>query len=93
MKRRKQTEHEYNVIILGSGGCFSTQKTCRNCGVCTETQQKGFPYARTGRSLFVEDVNLLRIYPPTARKGNTDQAEDTAQACHASRSNCLSKVI
>lgn len=30
-----------------------------NCRVCTEARQKGFPYARTGCSLFVEDVNLL----------------------------------
>ncbi len=29
------------------------------CRVCIEAQQKGFPYARTGCSLFVEDVNLL----------------------------------
>ena len=48
-----------NVIILGSGGCVSTPRACCNCHVCTEARQKGFPYARTGCSLFVEDVNLL----------------------------------
>ena len=48
-----------NVIILGSGGCVSTPRACCNCPVCTEARQKGFPYARTGCSLFVEDVNLL----------------------------------
>lgn len=48
-----------NVIILGSGGCVSTPRACCNCRVCTEARQKGFPYARTGYSLFVEDVNLL----------------------------------
>ena len=48
-----------NVIILGSGGCVSTPRACCNCRVCTEARQKGFPYARTGCSLFVEDVNLL----------------------------------
>lgn len=48
-----------NVIILGSGGCVSTPRACCNCRVCTQARQKGFPYARTGCSLFVEDVNLL----------------------------------
>ena len=48
-----------NVIILGSGGCVSTPRACCNCRVCTEARQKGFPYARTSCSLFVEDVNLL----------------------------------
>ena len=37
----------------------STPRACCNCRVCTEARQKGFPYARTGCSLFVEDVNLL----------------------------------
>lgn len=48
-----------NVIILGSGGCVSTPRACCNCRVCTEARQKGFPYARTGCSLFIEDVNGL----------------------------------
>ena len=48
-----------NVIIPGSGACVSTPRACCNCRVCTEARQKGFPYARTGCSLFVEDVNLL----------------------------------
>lgn len=48
-----------NVTILGSGGCVSTPRACCNCRVCTEARQKGFPYARTGCSLFVEDVNVL----------------------------------
>lgn len=48
-----------NVIILGSGGCVSTPRACCSCRVCTEARQKGFPYARTGCSLFVEDMNVL----------------------------------
>lgn len=48
-----------NVIILGSGGCVSTPRACCNCRVCTEARQKGFPYARMGCSLFIEDVNIL----------------------------------
>lgn len=48
-----------NVIILGSGGCVSTPRACCNCRVCTEARAKGFPYARTGCSLFIEDANIL----------------------------------
>ncbi len=48
-----------NVIILGSGGCVSTPRACCNCRVCTQAWQKGFPYARTGCSLFIEDANIL----------------------------------
>lgn len=48
-----------NVIILGSGGCVSTPRACCNCHICTEARLKGFPYARTGCSLFIEDVNIL----------------------------------
>ena len=47
-----------NVIILGSGGCVSTPRACCNCRVCTEARQKGFPYARTGCSLFAEVFNM-----------------------------------
>ena len=47
------------VIILDSGGCVSTPRACCNCRVCTEARRKGFPYARTGCSLFIEDVNIL----------------------------------
>lgn len=48
-----------NLIILGSGGCVSTPRACCNCRVCTEARLKGFPYARTGCSLFIEDANIL----------------------------------
>lgn len=48
-----------NLIILGSGGCVSTPRACCNCRICTEARQKGFPYARTGCSLFIEDANIL----------------------------------
>ena len=46
-----------NVIIPGSGGCVSAPRACCSCRACTEARQKGFPYARTGCSLFIEDVN------------------------------------
>lgn len=48
-----------NLVILGSGGCVSTPRACCNCRVCVEARQKGFPYARTGCSLFIEDANIL----------------------------------
>ena len=47
------------IIILGSGGCVSTPRACCNCRVCTEARLKGFPYAQTGCSLFIEDANIL----------------------------------
>lgn len=48
-----------NIMILGSGGCVSTPRACCGCRVCTEARLKGFPYARTGCSLFIEDANIL----------------------------------
>ena len=48
-----------NIVILGSGGCVCTPRACCNCRVCVEARQKGFPYARTGCSLFIEDANIL----------------------------------
>lgn len=45
--------------ITGSGGCVSTLRPCCFCPVCTEAREKGFPYARTGCSLFIEGANIL----------------------------------
>lgn len=45
--------------IIGSGGCVSTPRPLCHCKVCTEAREKGFPYARCGCSLYVEDCNLL----------------------------------
>lgn len=47
------------VKIIGSGGCVSTPRPCCSCRICTEAREKGFPYARTGCSLFIEDINVL----------------------------------
>lgn len=47
------------IKILGSGGCVSTPKPCCNCSVCVEARQKGFPYARTGCSLFIDEGKIL----------------------------------
>lgn len=48
-----------NIIILGSGGCVSIPRACCNCRICTEARLKGFPYTRTGCSLFIEEANIL----------------------------------
>lgn len=45
--------------IIGSGGCVSIPKPLCQCNVCTEAREKGFPYARCGCSLYVEDANIL----------------------------------
>ncbi len=45
--------------IIGSGGCVSIPKPLCQCNVCTEARKKGFPYARCGCSLYVEDAGIL----------------------------------
>lgn len=45
--------------ILGSGGCTVIPKPLCDCRVCIEAREKGIPYARTGPSAFLHDINLL----------------------------------
>jgi len=45
--------------ILGSGGCMIIPKPLCQCRVCQEGRKKGVPYARTGPSAFLHDINLL----------------------------------
>ena len=45
--------------ILGSGGCVCTPKPLCQCNVCVEARAKGFPYARCGCSLYLEDIAML----------------------------------
>ena len=45
--------------IIGSGGCVSIPRPCCSCKVCVEARKKGFPYARCGCSLYIEDENIL----------------------------------
>lgn len=59
LKFYKKENTNMNIIILGSGGCVSTPKACCDCPVCREARLKGFPYARTGCSLFIEGANIL----------------------------------
>lgn len=46
-------------IIIGSGGCVCTPKPLCQCPICKEARGKGYPYARCGCSLFLEDIGLL----------------------------------
>ena len=46
-------------IVLGSGGCVCTPKPLCQCNVCAEARAKGFPYARCGCSLYLEDIAML----------------------------------
>jgi len=45
--------------IIGSGGCVCTPKPLCQCKVCVQARKKGYPYARCGCSLFLEDISLL----------------------------------
>ena len=45
--------------IVGSGGCVSTPKPLCQCSVCVQAREKGYPYARCGCSLYLEDLSLL----------------------------------
>lgn len=47
------------IKIIGSGGCVSTPRPCCDCRVCKEAREKGFPYARTGCSIYIEEIALL----------------------------------
>ncbi|KYK33692.1 MAG: hypothetical protein AYK19_13095 [Theionarchaea archaeon DG-70-1] len=48
-----------NLLILGSGGCTLTPRPGCQCAVCEEAREEGIPYARSGPSLFLEDINVL----------------------------------
>ena len=45
--------------ILGSGGCTVIPRPLCQCRVCREARSKGVPYARTGPSALLHDINLL----------------------------------
>lgn len=45
--------------VIGSGGCVCTPKPLCQCHVCTQAREKGYPYARCGCSLYLEDISLL----------------------------------
>lgn len=45
--------------MIGSGGCVSISRPLCQCRVCKEAREKGFPYARCGCSLYIEDIHVL----------------------------------
>lgn len=45
--------------ILGSGGCAVIPKPLCRCRICSEARKKGVPYARSGPSAFLRDIELL----------------------------------
>jgi phosphoribosyl 1,2-cyclic phosphate phosphodiesterase len=47
------------LTILGSGGSTTTPRPGCDCKVCREARIKGIPYARSGPSMFIRDLNLL----------------------------------
>lgn len=55
------------ITILGSGGVALTPRPTCDCALCAEARIKGIPYARTGTSIFVHDVNLLVDTPEEVR--------------------------
>jgi phosphoribosyl 1,2-cyclic phosphate phosphodiesterase len=50
---------DMELIILGSGGATPIPRPGCQCRVCTEARIKGIPYARSGPSMFITDINLL----------------------------------
>lgn len=73
--------------IIGSGGCVSTPKPCCNCRVCKEAREKGFPYARTGCSLFIEDEKILFDTPEDICYGLNNANVDDVQTVLYSHSD------
>lgn len=65
--------------IIGSGGCVSTPKPCCTCRVCKEAREKGFPYARSGCSLFIEDEKILFDTPEDICYGLNNAEVDDVQ--------------
>ncbi len=47
------------ITLLGSGGVSPIPRPTCFCEICEEARGKGIPYARTGPSLFIHDMDLL----------------------------------
>lgn len=47
------------LVILGSGGATTIPRPGCQCKICQEARIKGIPYARSGPSMFISDINLL----------------------------------
>ena len=69
-------------VITGSGGCVCTPKPLCQCSVCLEARSKGYPYARCGCSLYLEDISLL-----------IDTPEDIAIALNNANIKTVSSIM
>ncbi|MFC1944267.1 MBL fold metallo-hydrolase [Chloroflexota bacterium] len=70
------------LTILGSGGCMIIPKSLCRCRVCREAREKGVPYARSGPSAYLHDINLL-----------IDTPAEIAAQLNRSRINCIDYLI
>ncbi|MFU8796815.1 MAG: MBL fold metallo-hydrolase [Dehalococcoidia bacterium] len=62
------------LTILGSGGCMVIPKPLCQCRVCRQARATGVPYARTGPSAFLHDINLL-IDTPAEIAGQLNRSD------------------
>ncbi|UCD96625.1 MAG: MBL fold metallo-hydrolase [Candidatus Bathyarchaeota archaeon] len=70
------------LTILGSGGSTTTPRPGCDCRVCREARIKGIPYARSGPSMFIRDLNLL-----------CDTPEEIATQLNRERIGCVESIL
>jgi phosphoribosyl 1,2-cyclic phosphate phosphodiesterase len=70
------------LTILGSGGSTTTPRPGCNCRVCREARVKGIPYARSGPSMFIRDLNLL-----------FDTPEEIATQLNRENIDCVDSIL
>jgi phosphoribosyl 1,2-cyclic phosphate phosphodiesterase len=56
------------LILLGSGGVSPAPRPTCACRICSEARLKGIPYARTGSSMFIKDIDVLFDTPEEIRQ-------------------------
>ena len=56
------------VEILGSGGAVTIPRPGCGCRVCVEARARGFPYERTGPSVFVHGADVLIDTPEESKQ-------------------------
>lgn len=47
------------IKILGSGGCTPIPKPLCKCKICSQAQELGIPYYRTGSSIYIKELNAI----------------------------------
>lgn len=76
-----------NLKIIGSGGCTSIPTPTCNCAVCKQAKEKGFPYSRTGCSLFIKDIKFLIDTPEDIKWGLINSKIDKINGISISHSD------